>query len=72
VKVGDLNRWLDKDGWRSAKHPRWCPGCGESRLVTATTIAGRTAFHCDVCTQRWVAADDDVLDISGHLIGGDY
>lgn len=60
TKIGTVNIRFKDEGWRSARHPRWCPGCGEERLVTETTIAGRTSFYCDVCSHRWIAQDDEL------------
>ena len=51
--VAEWNRRLKDDGWRSAGDPRWCPRCQEERIVTLTTIFGKTTGYCGVCALTW-------------------
>ena len=30
-----------------------CPKCGEDRLITRSTDAGRETAYCDVCAHQW-------------------
>jgi uncharacterized protein (DUF983 family) len=58
--IGQLNMRFARDGWRSAGLEKQCPRCGEDRLVTATTIHGKTDYYCDVCAKAWIPADEEI------------
>lgn len=60
TKVHVLNRRFKDQGWRSAADQRFCVGCGETALVTETTIHGQTTFYCNVCSHTWKALDFEV------------
>lgn len=55
--IRDWNRRLKMDGWRSAGEPRMCPRCQEDRIVTVTTIAGKTTGYCGVCSFSWAISE---------------
>ena len=55
--VAALNAKFRDNGWRSAGLERMCHGCGEDRLVTVTTIHGKTTAYCNVCSTHWVPDD---------------
>lgn len=59
MTVAEWNARLKADGWRSAGLEKICPRCQEERLVTATTIQGKTDYYCNVCAFAWVPPDDE-------------
>lgn len=51
--VAEWNRRFKDDGWRSAGMDRECPRCQQPRLITVTTIFGRTTGYCNCCAFSW-------------------
>lgn len=55
--VAEWNRRFKDDGWRSAsQHDIDCPRCKQPRLVTVTTIHGKTTAACSCCGFGWDVA----------------